>query len=1186
VISNRKKTLRPALWLLLGTIMLGLASAYQWDWNVGTGRMDMNGVEPDGHFASIVRNSQGRVFSVGDLYIRHSSDTMDDQFLTQVDRGWQNLVHRRLALEAKQLAAAAAYSEGLGAVYIGGTHNSDGTNKDGFCVSKYRNYNGTWSLCTLDNVNHPQSWASNLAIWDNSSVTRLCVTGRQYHEWHYDDFAVGYFKDNGLGVSFVDTAAWDFDGHPDEATCAVYAPVGNKVYVAGYGEKTQGNGNYWVMCLNDTNPHTRYWQRFWPDDANWDIRASDILLSPDGQYLYVFGSHYSDVVGPDIEFVVLKLLASTGAVVDTALINEPGSFNYVRARDAELMWDGGNPDSFSLWMTGDVDGRLAVVKLSPDFSERYVYIGRPDGRHIRGHQIACQTLPCGCSRVYVGGLTTTGASYYRFGVFEFFDPAGSANPDLVHLGYQPDVIPSDNNGNKVGVVYASRCTLYVGGIGGWEENDQGVYTLEFTRPVTDAACTAILAPGDTVDADPFSPMARVRNLGTGPATFNVRFTINSSPAYLSNREVTIPAGGSCDVTFDEWNPRLGTFSMQCTTRLAGDEHACDNYQTGTVTVIPAHDVSCLWIQSPAGTVPAGVSVVPEAWTDNDGTHTESYWVRMKIGNVYDESVEVVDQDAGEGRRLYFPLWVLPEPGEYVVTCSTRLATDQVPSNDKYDTTCRVLYPRDVSADSITSPRRVGYYQELTPMGYITNHYNEELTFWVKFVIGTVYADSHQVTMPGLTTWNDGFTPVSQLPPGWYDMKLIVRLVDDLRPDNDTFSGQLQVVDNDYWVKLNAMPVPYYLVLVEGRDQDQSVFALQRNGPAFAKYSVPLNLWNADIIPDASPLNAHYSADRHDDDIFALGNFGTQTAIAKYNIPGNRWLLLTIAPAGLAQYGGVFARSEETLYVLLRNTTQSFWRYVIPTNSWTPLANPPLGLADMAASTYDGGDKIHVLQVQEPLLRGLLHTYSISSGQWSLQGSDTLYAHQPGTGIAVSTVPGRNSVFALWPSSAATPGSDTTDFLEFDLSMGSTGRWIPCCAYFDAIGPYPSLTSRDGLPYASCGVPEAIVHTFGRYYPITTGGGGDGVCADAGARVTEFGLNSAPNPFTRGTTIRWQVPRATRALVAVYDAQGRLVKKLHEGKLEPGRYSRAWNTQGMPAGVYLCSFTSSERRMTERLVLAR
>ena len=88
------------------------------------------------------------------------------------------------------------------------------------------------------------------------------------------------------------------------------------------------------------------------------------------------------------------------------------------------------------------------------------------------------------------------------------------------------------------------------------------------------------------------------------------------------------------------------------------------------------------------------------------------------------------------------------------------------------------------------------------------------------------------------------------------------------------------------------------------------------------------------------------------------------------------------------------------------------------------------------------------------------------------------------------------------------------------------------------------------------------------------------------RRRECGLSALPNPFTHSTTIRWQVPKATRAQVAVYDVQGRTVKKLRDGNLAPGRYSQVWSAKGIPAGIYLSRFTSSERQMTQRLILVK
>ena len=422
--------------------------------------------------------------------------------------------------------------------------------------------------------------------------------------------------------------------------------------------------------------------------------------------------------------------------------------------------------------------------------------------------------------------------------------------------------------------------------------------------------------------------------------------------------------------------------------------------------------------------------------------------------------------------------------------------------------------------------------------------------------------------------------------GEHQVQLIVVLTNDDIPSNDTCTDTLLVADNDYWVKLMPPLQGIHQVLVEGRDQDSAVFALRRDSNSVAKYSVPLNMWDVGIIPTSSPLGAHYSTDRYGDIIFALGSMGMQPAIATYNIALNQWSPIELAPAGFAENGGIFARHTDTAYVLLGGIPARFYRYIVSADTWIAL-NPPLGLTTgLASSTYDDGGFIHVLEVQSSgsPTRGLLETYDINLGIWGPTFGDTLYALQPMNGTAITTLAGRNSIFALWPTPAGTQFWDSTSLYEFDLLPNQwQERWI----YFDSVGPFPSMTPSDGLIYASCfNSATTMGRTFGRYYPIPMPPGREGTFAAPAALVTVYGLNSVPNPFTQSTTIHWQVPKATSAQVAVYDVQGRLVKKLHDGNLGPGRYSQVWDTQRMPAGVYLCSFASNERRLTQRLILIK
>ena len=62
----------------------------------------------------------------------------------------------------------------------------------------------------------------------------------------------------------------------------------------------------------------------------------------------------------------------------------------------------------------------------------------------------------------------------------------------------------------------------------------------------------------------------------------------------------------------------------------------------------------------------------------------------------------------------------------------------------------------------------------------------------------------------------------------------------------------------------------------------------------------------------------------------------------------------------------------------------------------------------------------------------------------------------------------------------------------------------------------------------------------------------------------FRLSSArPNPFTSSTRLELSLDATTALRVAVYDALGREVMRLHEGTLQPGTYSLRLDGSNLP-----------------------
>lgn len=78
----------------------------------------------------------------------------------------------------------------------------------------------------------------------------------------------------------------------------------------------------------------------------------------------------------------------------------------------------------------------------------------------------------------------------------------------------------------------------------------------------------------------------------------------------------------------------------------------------------------------------------------------------------------------------------------------------------------------------------------------------------------------------------------------------------------------------------------------------------------------------------------------------------------------------------------------------------------------------------------------------------------------------------------------------------------------------------------------------------------------------------------------------PNPFSRSTSIRFQIPVSYHVTLKVYDINGQEVAKLVNEQMIPGSHEVTWNAEGIPAGVYFYKLEAGTYIESRKLVLIR
>jgi hypothetical protein len=95
-------------------------------------------------------------------------------------------------------------------------------------------------------------------------------------------------------------------------------------------------------------------------------------------------------------------------------------------------------------------------------------------------------------------------------------------------------------------------------------------------------------------------------------------------------------------------------------------------------------------------------------------------------------------------------------------------------------------------------------------------------------------------------------------------------------------------------------------------------------------------------------------------------------------------------------------------------------------------------------------------------------------------------------------------------------------------------------------------------------------------------------ADEGSLKTfNYGLSPVnPNPFTRRAVLHFQVPGTEAVSLRLFDTQGRLIRDLVKGRLDPGAYTYSLDAQDLASGVYFVRLEAGTYQKQQKVTIIR
>ena len=523
--------------------------------------------------------------------------------------------------------------------------------------------------------------------------------------------------------------------------------------------------------------------------------------------------------------------------------------------------------------------------------------------------------------------------------------------------------------------------------------------------------------------------------------------------------------------------------------------------------------------------------------------------------------------------------VIDERGDYYVTGFDFAGPDE--------NFCTVKYTEDdVGAFRVVLPQdsfRLG--ATVVPRAWVRNYSSAtSKSFAVRCEIGGFYFDAQLVdTIPASDSVEVTFSPwlVEQAALGAHMVECYTMLEVDKERTNDTVYSAVAAVP--VWERLSDLPAGSRRRTVMmggslGFVSDSLVLALKGNNTdELYIYNANQGTWSQGT-PITGRKRVKYGAQLEGDTSGNAYAFKGNNSVEfwQYSVLYRTWtqkLDYPLAPSNRKLKAGsnlVFVPQLNAFYGN-KGMTYEFNAYDIATNTWTPKRAVPAGptgrrkTKDGTVMAYDGQGTIYLLKGGTYEFYG----YSIAGDSWYEKKSIpnpvyTTRVRRMKKGAAATFDTQYNLLYAL-------KGGKGGEFWFYDPARDT---WVePLVDSFPTpVRARPPYTGADlcygaGKIYALRGNKTNEFWRYNANFPLGYGAAASGTQSEP-AVITQLRLSAAPNPLVGRTQVRYSLPAAGRVRIELYDAAGRLVRVVSQGRQDAGLHSAELDARDLAAGVYL------------------